>query len=306
MKAFIQNSMGKRRTRGTDTKPWFANPTRWPTLASVHLAWSVLTLGLLPLLHAQTIGPEEYTFTTLAGPPESPGAMVTTLAGNASILDERGWPVGGFADGTGSAARFYLPSGVAVDSAGNVYATEVRNATIRKVTPSGVVTTLAGRAEYTGSADGTGSVARFYGPQGAAVDNAGNLYVADSANHTIRKVTPAGVVTTLAGDASIANQYGFPAGGSVDGTGGAARFSFPWSVAVDNGGNVYVADRENCTIRKVTPDGVVTTLAGSAGERGSASDTSCALATAALSIRSVEWSVTPERVREWRFGKPIS
>jgi hypothetical protein len=131
-----------------------------------------------------------------------------------------------------------------------------------------VVTTLAGLAGSTGSADGTGSAARFTEPYGVAVDSAGNVYVADTYNHTIRKVTPAGVVTTLAG---LARSIG-----SADGTGSAARFFYPYGVAVDSGGNVYVADSYNNTIRKVTPAGVVTTLAGLAGSPGSADGTGSA------------------------------
>src|SRR5438105_3678542 len=114
----------------------------------------------------------------------------TTLAGAVSI---------GSADGTGSAARFSQPSGVATDSSGNVYVADSYNHTIRKITPAGVVTTLAGLAGSRGSADGTGSAARFYYPWGMATDSSGNVYVADSFNSTIRKITPAGVVTTLAG-----------------------------------------------------------------------------------------------------------
>ena len=151
---------------------------------------------------------------------------------------------------------------MAVDSAGNVYVADTDNDTIRKVTPGGVVTTLAGLAGSSGSADGTGSAARFGQPCGVAVDSAGNVYVADSGNHTIRKVTPGGVVTTLAGLAGSS--------GSADGTGSAARFNVPCGVAVDSAGNVYVADGGNWTIRKVTPGGVVTTLAGLAGSWGSA------------------------------------
>ena len=147
------------------------------------------------------------------------------------------------------------------------------NNTIREVTPVGanwVVTTLAGLAGSPGSADGTGSAAQFYSPLGVAVDSAGNLYVADDANDTIRKVTPAGVVTTLAGLA------GSP--GSADGTDSAARFDQPSGVAVDSTGNVYVADWDNHTIRKVTPAErrVVTTLAGLAGNPGSADGTGSA------------------------------
>jgi sugar lactone lactonase YvrE len=148
----------------------------------------------------------------------------------------------GNADGTGSAARFYLPNGVAVDSAGNVYVADASNCTIRKVTAGGVVTTLAGLAESYGSADGTGSAAQFVYPTGVAEDSAGNVYVADNNNSTIRKVTAGGVVTTLAGLAGSS--------GSADGTGSAARFYEPSGVAVDSAGNVYVADGGNNTIRK--------------------------------------------------------
>src|SRR6266852_3937063 len=130
----------------------------------------------------------------------------TTLAGQAS---------NGSADGTGSAPRFNSPRGVATDSSGNVYVADIFNNTIRKITPAGVVTTLAGLAGSGGSADGTGSAARFYLPYGVATDSSGNVYVADTSNNTIRKITPAGVVTTLAGLAGVT--------GSADGTGSAAR-----------------------------------------------------------------------------------
>ena len=172
------------------------------------------------------------------------------------------------ADGTGSAARFYFPNGVAVDSAGNVYVADTNNYTIRKITPSGVVSTLAGLAGSPGSADGTGSAARFNDPYGVAVDSAGNVYVADTGNNTIRKITPSGVVSTLAGLAGSI--------GSADGTGSAARFFQPYGVAVDSAGNVYVADTNNNTIRKITPSGVVSTLAGLAGSFGSADGTGSA------------------------------
>jgi uncharacterized delta-60 repeat protein len=177
----------------------------------------------------------------------------------------------GSADGTGSAAGFYHPTGVAVDTNGNVYVADYANHTIRKVTPAGVVTTLAGLAGSFGTNDGTGSVARFYYPAGVAVDTNGNVYVADQNNHTIRQVTPAGVVTTLAGSAG--------ASGTNDGTGVAARFSHPNGVAVYSNGSVYVADYSNDTIRQVTPVGtnwVVTTLAGLAGSAGSADGTGSA------------------------------
>src|SRR6266446_2589763 len=174
----------------------------------------------------------------------------------------------GSADGTGSAARFNESEGVAVDGAGNVYVADSNNDTIRKITPAGVVTTLAGRAGQVGSADGTGTNALFNYPTGVAVDGAGNVFVADQGNHTIRQITPAGVVTTLAGSAGQS--------GSADGHGSNARFNQPFGVAVDSGGNVYVADLQNQTIRKITSSGTVTTLAGSAGQTGSVDGTGSA------------------------------
>lgn len=193
----------------------------------------------------------------------SPAREVTTLAGLAGSYAS--------ADGTGTAARFIFPNGVAVDRSGNVYVGDEYNQTIRKITPNGNVTTLAGLARASGSADGRGSAARFNYPTGVAVDGSGNVYVADSFNHTIRKITSAGVVTTLAGLAgseALAGRYG-----SSDGTGSAARFRTPYGLALDGLGNLYIADTQNYTIRKITPDGAVTTLAGLAGTFGSADGT---------------------------------
>ena len=184
-----------------------------------------------------------YTFTTLAG-----------LVGSS-----------GTNDGMGNAARFCYPFGVAVDSEGNVYVADKHNSAIRKVTPKGEVTTLAGLAGSSGTNDGLGSAARFSYPSGVAVDRTGNVYVADSGNNTIRKITPEGQVTTLAGSTG--------AYGDADGTGDIAQFNGPWDLAVDEFGNVYVADVANFTIRKVTAAGVVITLAGKAGEDGSADGT---------------------------------
>jgi sugar lactone lactonase YvrE len=176
----------------------------------------------------------------------------STLAGSAST---------GNADATtGSAARFYWPAGAAVDSAGNAYVADTQNGTIRKVTTAAAVSTLAGSAGNCGSADGTGTNARFYGPEGIALDSAGMLYVADTVNATIRKITPGGTVSTLAG---TAGSYGV-----ADGTGSAAQFYEPQGLALDSGGNVYVADTWNHTIRRITPGGVVSTLAGFPGNSG--------------------------------------
>ena len=171
-------------------------------------------------------------------------ADVTTLAGSTTP---------GSANGTGSAAAFDDPAGVAVNAAGDIYVADSANNEIREVTPAGVVTTLAG-STTAGSADGTGSAASFDAPDGVAVNASGDIYVADSGNNEIRMITPAGVVTTLAGSTTA---------GSADGTGSAASFYHPTGVALDASGNIYVADFGNNEIREITSGGVVTTLAGS-------------------------------------------
>lgn len=169
---------------------------------------------------------------------------VTTLAGGQ----------GGSADGSGTAAGFNSPYGVAVDGNGNVYVADTGNNKIRKITADGVVSTLAG-SDTAGSTDGSGAVAGFDSPHGLAVDGGGNVYVADTNNHKIRKITRDGIVSTLAGSHTA---------GSVDGSGAAAGFFFPHGLAVDVSGNVFVADTANFKIRKITATGEVTTLAGSA------------------------------------------
>jgi len=184
----------------------------------------------------------------------TPAGTVTTLAGMAGAS--------GSADGTGTAARFNLPASVAVDNTGMIYVADAGNQTIRKITPAGVVTTLAGLAGASGSADGIGSAARFQNPIGLTVDANGVVYVADLSNRTIRKVTATGMVSTLAGTVGVA--------GSADGTGSTAQFGAPTAVTAYGAGIVYVADGQNNTIRKVSPAGAVSTIAGTTGVAGSA------------------------------------
>ena len=190
----------------------------------------------------------------------SPAGVVTNLAGMAGVA--------GTNNGTGTAARFGGPAGVAIDGSGNLYVADLLNYAIRKITSAGVVTTLAGRLGTSGTNDGTGTAARFNNPVGVAVDAGGTVYVGDSWNHAIRKITPAGVVTTLAGLVGTS--------GTNDGVGGAARFNYPQDVAVDASNYVYVADNGNSCIRKVAPDGTVTTLAGLCGSSGSNDGTNSA------------------------------
>ncbi len=156
----------------------------------------------------------------------------------------------GYVDGDISIATFNRPTGMATDAAGNIYVTEYGNHTVRKITPAGLVSTLVGGVN--GFADGTGTDAKLFRPTDIIMGVDGFLYVADSSNNRIRKVSLAGVVTTFAGGSS----------GFVDGLGTAAKFNKPSGLTTDADGNIYVADLENQSIRKITTAGVVSTLAG--------------------------------------------
>jgi len=190
-----------------------------------------------------------FDFTTFAGQPVPPGSAAATGPSAA-------------ADGTTGIVRFATPNGLAIDTAGNFYVADTTSHLIRKVSANGtVVSTLAGINGSPGSRDGPAAQAQFNAPLGVAVDAAGNVYVADTGNHTVRKITPGGVVATFAGMAGMA--------GSADGPGVVARFDQPGAIAVDASGNVDVADTGNDTVRQITPAGMVSTLAGLAGQSGS-------------------------------------
>ena len=241
--------------------------------------------GQLRFLAAFAIGAsiasaQTYTFTTLAG--------------------QAGQRGGG--DGAAGSARFAAPSGLALDEAGNLYVADTGNHTIRKITPAGVVSTLAGLAGQSGAVDGMGGTARFNGPTAVTVDLLGNVYVADLGNALIRQVTATGLVFTLplaslerpsgialdsAGNGYVADRNlrivgktsplgvqdvlaGSPGRlGDVDGVGGAARFRDPLGLTVNGAGTVFLIDGVNFTIRRIAADATVTTLAGAALQSGS-------------------------------------
>jgi len=214
-----------------------------------------------------------------------PGSVRTDGAGNVYVADSSNYAVrkitpqgvvstvagvpgmSGSTDGPVATALFNAIGGVAIDSSGNLYVADSANYTIREVSTAGIVSTLAGVAGSRGLVNGTGSTARLYDPQNLAVDGSGNIYVADGMGNDVRMISPAGVVTTLAGSGTA---------GSADGTGTSAQFNDPTGIAVDFMGNVYLADYGNDTVRMITPAGVVTTIAGSAMNTGSADGTGAA------------------------------
>lgn len=183
----------------------------------------------------------------------TPEGQVSTYAGGGPT----GYGQGGHQDGTLETARFKGPSSLAVDAAGNLYVAEIGNHDVRKITPQGAVSTLAGSGTG-GYAEGQGQAAQFHFPSGLAVDAQANVYVADASNNRIRKITPAGLVSTLAGT----GEEGFADGPALQ-----AEFDGPSDVVIDPAGNLYVADTNNHRIRKITPQGTVSTVAGT-GEAG--------------------------------------
>jgi sugar lactone lactonase YvrE len=180
--------------------------------------------------------------------------VVTTIAGTAGVT--------GSANGSGTNAFFFHPKGIAVDANNIIYVADTSNDLIRKITPAGVVSTLAGKAGVSGTTDGVGAAALFNAPQGIAVDASGTVFVADTGNNTIRVVSAGGSVRTFTGLPGVS--------GTNDGTGSSALFNGPQSITVDGTNGIFVADTLNQTIRLVLSNGAVSTFAGRPGVRGSA------------------------------------
>ena len=180
----------------------------------------------------------------------TPDGTVTTIAGSGNF---------GTSNGFGTGATFGNPTGIEVDATGNIYVADHLTHIIRKIDALGFVTTIAGKPYQMGDADGIGNQASFRRPYGLTLDLNGDILIADEWNHKIRKITPEGEVTTVAGDGEI---------NSDDGLATAASFNYPWDLTVDSLGNIFVADGYNYTVRKITPDGQVSTYAGAVQETG--------------------------------------
>lgn len=181
----------------------------------------------------------------------TPLGLMTTFAGTGTL---------GAVDGTIASAQFNAPTGIAVDSSGIVYIGDQLNYTIRKITPEGIVSTLAGSAGLKGAADGKGAAARFWDVSEITMDRTGAIIVADKGNSAIRRVSPDGVVTTIAG--------ALPIRGSQDGALLTSRFFSPSGLARDTAGNIYLGDTSNFIVRKISGTSEVSTFAGKAGLNG--------------------------------------
>lgn len=225
----------------------------------------------------------KYWFST-----ETSGRESRTVSGAIFMQDSKGelrtlaGDVGAYykpKDGIGWEAKFFNITALTLDNADNIYVIDrdrvpsptpweipgrqgylVEGGLIRKITPAGVVTTIAGSLDERGHVDGPGSKARFHAPMSIAGDQYGNMFVADTLNHVIRKISPDGMVSTFAGRPE---KTGF-----ADGLGNKASFNTPNIIVFDRHGNLYVADSGNFLIRKITPAGEVTTIAGTPGSRG--------------------------------------
>jgi sugar lactone lactonase YvrE len=186
-----------------------------------------------------------------------PNSAVQVIAADGSITVFAGSQLAGYADGTGTAASFSAPFGLAMDAAGNLFVADTGNAAIRKITPSGIVTTFAGFPGNPAGTDGIGQAAGFKSPFAIAIDSNGTIFVTDG--NAIRKITSSGTVTTLAGSQTA---------GFADGAGTAAQFNSPGGIAIGPAGAIFVSDGGNNCIRKISATGVVTTLIGVAGQSG--------------------------------------
>ncbi len=185
------------------------------------------------------------------------GAISKITSAGTAILFAGG--VYNYGDGKGTGAGFGSATGIVADATGNIYVVDYGNVSIRKITSDATVTTFVGNRLSRTTADGTGTAASFSLPFSICIDSKGNFFVTDQKDNYIRKITPAGVVTTFAGNGQK---------GAIDGTGSSSSFSSPEGIAVDGNDNLYVADTGNRQIRKITPNGVVTTVAGVAGQIG--------------------------------------
>lgn len=244
-----------------------SNPVMNLTSVSVRVPTTLTTTGN----YAVTIGGTSGARMNVGNFNVTAVYAVPTFVAGSTVLAQSG-----NADGTSTVARFGLPNAMATDAAGNVYVSDTFNENIRKIDSLGTVSTLAGPGSAQcnqntsgspaycvfGFVDATGSAARFYDIAALTIDLAGNIYVADQSGRTIRKITPAGVVTSLAGpDTTTCGYINCPVG-YVDGTGTVARFGQITGLATDSANNIFALDSKNGNIRKITPAGVVTTIAG--------------------------------------------